>query len=86
MCSVGVDDEDCCSSADFLDSTDSESSMPSRMLEQLAQIFGLRESAFPPTVIDSPQQIQILGIIPCKTLVPENKIVKGLVVIVQNYS
>jgi hypothetical protein len=56
------------------------------MLEQLAQIFGLRESAFPPTVIDSPQQIQILGIIPCKTLVPENKIVKGLVVIVQNYS
>jgi hypothetical protein len=34
------------------------------MLEQLAQMFGLRESAFPPAAIGSPQQIQILGVIP----------------------
>ena len=43
-----------------LDHSDmSDSPMPSAMLEQEAQIFGLRERVFPSTDIRSPQQTQI---------------------------
>jgi hypothetical protein len=47
----------------FLSSPIFESSIPSRILEQLAQMFGFRESASPPTAIGWPQQIQIRGFI-----------------------
>ena len=36
-----------------------DSSMPSAMLEQEAQMFGLRERAFPFSGIGSPQHLQI---------------------------
>jgi len=37
--------------------------MPSNRLEQEAQTFGLRDIKFPCGVIDSPQQMQIQGVI-----------------------
>jgi hypothetical protein len=38
-----------------------ESPIPSKRLEQEAQMFGFRERAFPPSDIGSQQQMQIIG-------------------------
>jgi hypothetical protein len=42
----------------------SDSSIPSSMLEQDAQMFGFLENSFAPGTIGSPQQMQIRGFIP----------------------
>jgi hypothetical protein len=51
-------------SVGFFGSSFFDSSMPSRMLEQLAQILGFRDRASPRPAIGSPQQMQIRGFIP----------------------